>query len=155
MNKYTKSLLSQSVASKDGDPKPQNPLGHFDVKGVTNRYNKNLNPDSQKAFEYVGIASKKEERALKMRADVLQNKVGFINGRESTRPNTLLVSKMREQASHQELERVRAQSMVDLELKSSRRPLKLKMRDQLMVSKLTKVDNSVSMPSFKHDNSSI
>ena len=90
-----------------------------------------------------------------MRADVLQNKVGFINGRESTRPNTLLVSKMREQASHQELERVRAQSMADLELKSSRRPLKLKMRDQLMVSKLTKVDNSVSMPSFKHDNSSI
>ena len=99
MHKYTKSLLSQSVLSQDGSSKPGSLLGKYEVKGVTNRYNKNLNPDSQKAFEYVGIASKKEERALKMRADVLQNKVGFINGRESSRPNTLLVSKMREQAS--------------------------------------------------------
>ena len=66
-----------------------------------------------------------------------------------------LVAKMREQASQQELERARAQSMADLELKSSRRPLKLKMRDQLLVSKLTKADNSASLPSFKHDISSI
>jgi len=57
------------------------------VKGVSKRYNIHKNPDSLSAFKYVNTSSTTNEKALHMRAALLENKEGFINGRETSKPN--------------------------------------------------------------------
>lgn len=72
------------LASLDSD---RGRAEEFKVKGVTNRYNKLKDPSTMEAFNYVNSQSNPNEKTLLMRATVMQNREGFINGRELPEPN--------------------------------------------------------------------
>lgn len=52
----------------------------YAVKNVTARYNKHLNPDKIESFNWINQSSTQNERILKARARIINNKDAMVNG---------------------------------------------------------------------------
>lgn len=62
-------------------------------KGVTKRYKIGNDPNTMRTFNYVSGSSTRNEKILKLRATLINNKDGQINGRQSAEPNARLILK--------------------------------------------------------------
>ena len=97
----TESLDSQEKAELDTINAPEKAYGtgtvsknhEITLKGVTKRYKLGNDPNTMRAFSYVSGSSTRNEKILKLRATLLNNKDGQINGRQSAEPNTRLIMK--------------------------------------------------------------
>ena len=57
------------------------------VRGVSNRYQDGMNPNKMDTFSYVDKMSCSNEKILQMRAALLDNREGYINGKMTSQPS--------------------------------------------------------------------
>jgi len=84
----TSKLLKErysSLASKNKSKVPRN-WSDIKINGVSGRFVQGTNPNSMSSFNYVDSLSTNNERMLKMRANLIDNREGFINGRGTSMP---------------------------------------------------------------------